>query len=470
MVLTFFNTMTRKKEVFTPIKGNKVNLYVCGLTVYDYPHVGHSRVYIMWDILRRYLDYSGYDLKHVQNITDIHDSIIKRAKEENVSLEDLTKKFTDIAFEDMDRLRIKRAHVYPKVTDHIKEIIDMITTLIDKGYAYTTDDGSVYYDISKFADYGKLSRIDLTQTKAGARVEVDDYKENPQDFALWKSADDAPTWDSPWGKGRPGWHIECSVMARKHLGDTLDIHTGGMDHYFPHHENEIAQSEAATGKKFVNYWMHTAFINIGGEKMSKSLKNFIRIRDILETYRPEVLRLFMVSSHYRTPVDYNPKNIDNAKAALDRLETFLDNLDFYKKEAKDKGQEDKTVKELIYKSKEDFITAMDDDLNTPEAFESLFRFVKDINRLMEQPSAIGKIKIDNIKAHLYDIDQIFDILPEKDKKEDAISDEVNALIEKREQARTEKNWTEADMIRDKLDKLGIVLEDTGKGIRWKKKR
>ncbi|MCK5593692.1 MAG: cysteine--tRNA ligase [Candidatus Aenigmarchaeota archaeon] len=470
MALTFFNTMTRKKEIFTPINGKKVNLYVCGLTVYDYPHVGHSRVYIMWDILRRYLDYSGYDLKHVQNITDIHDSIIKRAKEENVSLEDLTQKFTDIAFEDMDRLRIKRAHVYPKVTDHIKEIIDMIATLIDKGYAYVTDDGSVYYDISKFADYGKLSRIDLTQTKAGVRVDVDDYKENPQDFALWKSADDEPTWDSPWGKGRPGWHIECSVMARKHLGDTLDLHTGGMDHYFPHHENEIAQSEAATGKKFVNYWMHTAFINIGGEKMSKSLKNFIRIRDILETYRPEVLRLFMISSHYRTPVDYNPKNIDNAKAALDRLETFLDNLDFYKKDAQDKGQEDRKVKELINDSKEGFITAMDDDLNTPEAFESLFRFVKDINRLMKKPDAIGKKEIDNIKAHLYDMDQVFDVLPTKEKGEDTLSKEVNALIEKREQARKEKDWAEADKIRDKLDKLGIVIEDTGKGIRWKKKR
>ena len=470
MVLTFYNTMARKKEVFTPIDGKKVNLYVCGLTVYDYPHVGHSRVYIMWDILRRYLDYSGYDLKHVQNITDIHDSIIRRAKEENVSLEELTEKFTKIAFEDMDRLRIKRAHVYPKVTEHIKEIIDMVQTLIDKGYAYVTDDGSVYYDISKFKDYGKLSRIDVSQTKAGARVVVDDYKENPQDFAIWKAADDEPRWDSPWGKGRPGWHIECSVMAVKHLGKTLDIHTGGRDHYFPHHENEIAQSEAATGKKFVNYWMHTAFINIGGEKMSKSLKNFITLRDIMKQYRPEILRLFMISSHYRTPVDYNPKNIEHAKATLERLETFLDNLAFYKKDAPDKGKEDSKVQNIIDLSKKEFINAMDDDLNTPEAIASLFSFVKDINKLMEDKGAIGKAAIDNIKAHLYDLDQIFSILPESDKKEDSLSDEVEDLIKKREQARKDKDWKTADEIRDKLDSMGIIIEDTDSGIKWHRKK
>ncbi len=470
MALTFYNTMTRKKEVFKPIKGNKVNLYVCGLTVYDYPHVGHSRVYIMWDILRRYLDYSGYDLKHVQNITDIHDSIIKRAKEDNVSLKDLTEKFTKIAFDDMDRLRIKRAHVYPKVTEHIKEIIDMVQTLIDKGYAYVADDGSVYYDISKFKDYGKLSRIDVSRTKAGARVVIDDYKENPQDFALWKAADDEPRWDSPWGKGRPGWHIECSVMARKHLGDTLDIHTGGMDHYFPHHENEIAQSEATTGKKYVNYWMHTAFINIGGEKMSKSLKNFITIKDILNQYRPEVLRLFMVSSHYRTPVDYNPKNLEYAKASLERLEIFLDNLAFYKKDAPDKGKYDDKVQKLIDRSKKDFIEAMDDDLNTPKAIESLFSFVKEINKLMEDRDAIGKAEIDNLKSHLYDLDEVFAVLPKNDASDAELSDEVNALIEKRESARKDKDFKTADEIRDKLDKMGIILEDTDSGIKWRKKR
>ncbi len=470
MALTFYNTMTRKKEVFKPIKGNKVNLYVCGLTVYDYPHVGHSRVYIMWDILRRYLDYSGYDLKHVQNITDIHDSIIKRAKEDNVSLKDLTEKFTKIAFDDMDRLRIKRAHVYPKVTEHIKEIIDMVQTLIDKGYAYVADDGSVYYDISKFKDYGKLSKIDVSRTKAGARVAIDDYKENPQDFALWKAADDEPRWDSPWGKGRPGWHIECSVMARKHLGDTLDIHTGGMDHYFPHHENEIAQSEATTGKKYVNYWMHTAFINIGGEKMSKSLKNFITIKDILKQYRPEVLRLFMVSSHYRTPVDYNPKNLEYAKASLERLEIFLDNLAFYKKDAPDKGKYDDKVQKLIDRSKKDFIEAMDDDLNTPKAIESLFSFVKEINKLMEDKGVIGKAEIDNLKSHLYDLDEVFAVLPKNDASDAELSDEVNALIEKRESARKDKDFKTADEIRDKLDKMGIILEDTDSGIKWRKKR
>ncbi|MEA3229288.1 MAG: cysteine--tRNA ligase [archaeon] len=469
MVLKFYNTMSRKKEVFTPIEGKKVNLYVCGLTVYDFPHVGHSRVYIMWDLLRRYLDYSGYDVKHVQNITDIHDSIINRAKKENVSLEELTEKFTDVAFEDMDRLRIKRAHVYPKVTEHIKEIIEMVQTLIDKGFAYVTEDGSVYYKISSFKDYGKLSRIDLTQTKAGARVTVDDYKENPQDFALWKSADDEPRWDSPWGKGRPGWHIECSVMAVKHLGETLDIHTGGRDHYFPHHENEIAQSEGATGKTFSNYWMHTAFINIGGEKMSKSLNNFITIRDILKKYKPEVLRMFMISAHYRTPVDYNPKNIEHAKASLDRLEIFLDNISFYKKSAPETGSEDSEVLGLIKESKRRFINSMDDDLNAPGAIESLFSFVKSINKIIAGKDAIGRNTIDSIKAHLYDMDQIFSILPEEDNEKGEISDKVNDLIEKREVARKEKDFSTADEIRDKLDKMGIILEDTDSGIKWRKK-
>ncbi len=478
MVLRFFNTLTRSKDKFVPVEDGKVSMYTCGPTVYNYVHLGNLRAMMTYDIVKRYLKYKGFDIKHVMNITDVDDKIIKGCKRTGKSLKDFTEHYTDIFLEDIDFLRVQRADVMPKATEEIDEMVRMVKLLLEKGYAYRTDSGDIYYKISKFKDYGRLARLDIKNLKsnAGGRLNrSDEYdKEDAQDFALWKaySDDDGDIyWETDLGKGRPGWHLECSAMSRKYIGGTMDIHMGGVDLIFPHHTNEIAQSEAAYGDRFVNYWLHNAHLFVDGAKMSKSLGNFITTKDIRDKYKPEVVRMFFLSSHYRSKVDFNSESIDLAKASLDRIYTFLDNLVFYKGKAQDKGTEDDGALKLISASESRFEKAMDDDVSTPEALESLFTFIKDINRLMEDRRAIGKNMIDSMIDHLYSLDTVFSILPGKDSiGKSGIDAEIQSLIDKREQARKGKEWAEADRIRDHLDARGIILEDTEDGVRWRRRK
>ncbi len=461
MTLEIYNDLHRKKEAFEPLEPGKVRMYVCGMTVYDYCHLGHARVVVVFDVVQRYLKARGYEVTYVRNITDIDDKIIQRANEQGIPFHELTARFIDAMHEDFDALGVERPTIEPRATEHLGEILAMIERLIERGHAYVAENGDVYYDVRSFPEYGKLSGKSIDDLEAGARVEPGEGKRDPLDFALWKAAKPGePAWDSPWGKGRPGWHIECSAMSTTALGDTFDIHGGGADLTFPHHENEIAQSEGATGHPFVRYWMHNGFVRVNDEKMAKSLGNFFTIREILERYRPEEVRYFILTSHYRSPLNYDEAHLVNARKALDRLYTALRGLPHA-----EPGEADKYV--------EAFFAAMDDDFNTPEALAVLFELVREINRERDR----NPEKAARMGAELKRLGAILGLLqddPEAWLKGGVgggseLSDEqIEALIQQRLEARKARNWAEADRIRDELKAQGIVLEDTPQGTSWRR--
>ena len=464
--MKIYNTMTRQKEEFVPVDKNEVKIYACGPTVYNYIHIGNARPLCVFDVLRRYLEYRGYKVKFVQNFTDIDDKIIKRANEEGVSYEEISEKYIKEFWTDADGLNFKHATVHPKATENIDEIIDIIKTLVDKGYAYEAG-GDVYFRTLKFKEYGKLSHQPIEDLESGARIAIGEVKEDPLDFALWKGAKPGePYWDSPWGKGRPGWHIECSAMNRKYLGNTIDIHCGGKDLVFPHHENEIAQSECANGCTFARYWMHNGYINVDNVKMSKSLGNFKTVREIADVYGYEVIRYFLISAHYRSPINYNIDIIEQCKSALERLYTCRDSLDFALKNASDTaGEDDDKLINLFESRKDEFITAMDDDLNTADGIAALFELTKDINTHI-----LSKKVSKNVCEQAARIfDELCDVLGLLyNRKSNDLSDDIEALIEKRETARKNKDWATADQIRDDLKARGIILKDTPQGVTWTK--
>ncbi|WP_127836823.1 cysteine--tRNA ligase [Clostridium prolinivorans] len=464
--MKIYNTLSKTKEEFVPIVPNEVSMYVCGPTVYNFFHIGNARTFIVFDSFRRYLEYKGYNVKFVQNFTDIDDKMINRANAENITVKELGDKFIKEYYKDADALNIKRATVNPRATEFISEIINFVKDLIDKGYAYEVD-GDVYFSTKKFKDYGKLSGQDLEQLQAGARISIDERKKDPMDFAVWKKQKlGEPAWESPWGMGRPGWHIECSCMAYKLLGETIDIHAGGEDLAFPHHENEIAQSEARNGKPFANYWMHSAFINVDNKKMSKSLNNFFTAREVLEKYDADVIRLFMLSAHYRTPLNFSEELLEASKASLERLYNAIANLESLLEEVKiDKMNEDeKNYLEKLNGYRDKYIEKMDDDFNTADAISVIFDLVRDINTNVTLTSSkeLVKLSLDLIR----ELGKPLGILQKSTKGN--LEKEIEELIAKRQQARKDKNWALADKIRDELKAKGIILEDTPQGVRWKK--
>lgn len=463
-ILKLFNTLSRKKEEFTPIDKNQVKIYACGPTVYNFIHIGNARPLCVFDILRRYLEYRGFNVNFVQNFTDVDDKIIKKANEENCDYKEIAEKYIKEYKTDAEGLNIKPATNHPKATENIDEIINLIQKLIDKNYAYVSKSHDVYFRTKKFKSYGKLSHLPLEDLEAGARIAIGEEKENPMDFALWKAAKQGePFWQTNWGKGRPGWHIECSAMAMKYLSDTIDIHCGGQDLIFPHHENEIAQSEGCTGKPFANYWVHNGYININNKKMSKSTGNFFTVRDVANLYGYEPIRYLMIASHYRSPINYSEDLIKQCKSALDRLYTCKENLKFTLSNSKDLAI-DERLKEKLLSHKLRFIKAMDDDLNTADALACVFDLVKDINTFVINSNckalcefALGLfLELTDVLGLVYN-----------DKTED-LSQIVEELIKQRSTARANKDWAKADEIRDKLKNMGIVLEDTPNGVKWKK--
>lgn len=461
--MKIFNTMSRRKEEFVPVDPNEVKIYACGPTVYNFIHIGNARPLCVFDVLRRYLEYRGYNVKFVQNFTDVDDKIIKRANEENSTFEEISEKYIKEFWTDAHGLNFKDATVHPKATENIDEIIDIIKTLEEKGYAYAVD-GDVYYRTLKFKDYGKLSHQPIDDLQSGARIAVGDKKEDPLDFALWKAAKEGePYWDSPWGKGRPGWHIECSAMNKRYLGNTIDIHCGGQDLIFPHHENEIAQSEAANGCMFSKYWMHNGYINVDNVKMSKSLGNFKTVREIADVYGYEVIRYFLISSHYRSPINYNLEIIEQCKSALERLYNCRESLDFSIKNAKTDIADDNEILALIDSRKEQFINSMDDDLNTADGIAAVFDLVSDINTKI-----INKDVSKNVCQKAADMfDELTGVLGlVYNRKSNDINDDIEKLIEERQQARENKDWATADRIRDELKAQGITLKDTPQGVTW----
>ncbi|MCW9710319.1 cysteine--tRNA ligase [Avibacterium sp. 21-586] len=458
-MLKIFNTLSREKEVFTPIHPNKVGMYVCGVTVYDLCHIGHGRTFVCFDVIARYLRYLGYDLTYVRNITDVDDKIIKRALENKETCDQLVDRMVTEMYRDFDALKILRPNVEPRATHHIPEIIDIVEKLIQRGHAYVAENGDVMFDIESFPQYGKLSRQDLSQLQAGARIEISEIKKNPMDFVLWKmSKPNEPSWNSPWGKGRPGWHIECSAMNSKQLGDHFDIHGGGSDLMFPHHENEIAQSCCAHDGEYVNYWIHSGMIMVDKEKMSKSLGNFFTIRDVLNHYNGEVVRYFLLTAHYRSQLNYSEENLNLAQGALERLYTALRDTDAT---VAPQGGE-----EFVAQFKE----AMDDDFNTPNAISVLFEMAREINKLKGE----DKTKANQLAARLRELGDILGLLqqdPERFLQAGADDDEVakiEALIKQRNEARAAKNWAAADEARNQLNAMGIVLEDGENGTTWRK--
>lgn len=464
--MKIFNTMTAKKEEFVPMDKNEVKIYACGPTVYNYIHIGNARPLCVFDVLRRYLEYRGYNVKFVQNFTDIDDKIIKRANEEGTTYDVISKKYIEEFWTDANGLNFKKATVHPKATENIGEIINLISTLVEKGYAYQAEN-DVYFRTLKFKEYGKLSHQPIEDLESGARIAIGEIKEDPLDFALWKGAKPGePYWDSPWGKGRPGWHIECSAMNRKYLGNTIDIHCGGKDLVFPHHENEIAQSECANGCTFANYWMHNGYINVDNVKMSKSLGNFKTVREIANVYGYEVIRYFLISSHYRSPINYSLDIIEQCKSALERLYTCRDSLDFAIKNAAEETKEnDAELIAELDKRREQFITAMDDDLNTADGLAAIFELTKDINTEILDHD-VSKAVCEHA-AKLYDeLCNVLGIL--YNRKENTLDSDIEALVEKRQEARKNKDWATADKIRDELKAKGIILKDTPQGVTWTK--
>lgn len=459
-----YNTLTRKKEELVPITPGEIKMYACGPTVYNYIHIGNARPLCIFDILRRYLEYRGCNVKFVQNFTDIDDKIIRRANEEHVDFSEISERYIKEFWTDADGLNVRHATINPKATENIDAIIQIISTLIEKGYAYEAQ-GDVYFSTEKFKDYGKLSHQPLEDLEAGARIMVGEVKREPMDFAVWKAAKPGePAWDSPWGKGRPGWHIECSAMNWRYLGDTIDIHCGGQDLIFPHHENEIAQSECFTGKPFAHYWMHNGYINVDNVKMSKSLGNFFTVRDVAEKYGYEPIRYLLISAQYRSPINYSTDIIEQCIAALNRLYTCRDSLEFELKNAADAEHDgDKAIIDGFDKYREQFIAAMDDDLNTADAIASIFELVRDINTNVvgKTPS---KALVEGAIAMFDELTGVLGLV--YNRKAETLDSDVEALIEARTNARKEKNWAEADRIRDQLKEMGIVLEDTAQGVKW----
>lgn len=458
-----YNTMTRKKEELIPLVPGEISMYACGPTVYNFFHIGNARPFIVFDTMRRYLEYRGYRVKFVQNFTDIDDKMIRRAAEENTSVKELGDRFIREYYEDADALGVKRASVNPRATEHISEIIGLVETLIEKGHAYVAPSGDVYFSVRSFPGYGKLSGQNIDDLENGARVDPGDEKRDPLDFALWKAEKPGePSWDSPWGKGRPGWHIECSAMSMSLLGPTFDIHAGGQDLVFPHHENEIAQSEAATGKPFARYWMHNGYINVDNQKMSKSLGNFFTVREIAAEFDLEAVRMFMLGVHYRNPVNFSRELIRQAEAALTRLKTARERLESAAVSSEKTEADDAFIAELeIYKSR--FCDAMDDDLNTADALGVLFELARAINVFVTEPR--GKDALDKAKSLF---DELTGVLGLCVKKTEEFPEDAIALMNERQTARKQKDFARADAIRDELKAMGFTVEDTANGPKLKK--
>ena len=463
--MQLYNTMTNRKEEFVPVHEGKVGMYVCGPTVYNYIHIGNARPMVVFDTVRRYFEYKGYDVNYVSNFTDVDDKIIKRANEEGVSSQEISERYIEECKKDMQGLNVKEATHHPKATEEIDGMINMVQTLIDKGFAYEKD-GTVYFRTRHFKDYGHLSNKNLDDMQAGIRIAVSDEKEDPMDFVLWKPKKEGePSWPSPWGDGRPGWHIECSVMSKKYIGRTIDIHAGGEDLVFPHHENEIAQSEAANGEKFANYWMHNAFLNIDNKKMSKSAGNFFTVREISEKYPLQVIRFFMLSAHYRSPLNFSDTLVEASKNGLDRILTCVDNLKTLEETAPDQPMTEtetanaEEIKKLVAKYEE----AMEDDFNTADAISAIFEMVKLANVTAE---GAGKAYISYVRETIEKLCDVLGIITEKE--EELLDSDIEALIEERQQARKAKNFARADEIRNQLAEQGIILEDTRAGVKWKR--
>lgn len=463
--MKLYNTLTRKKEEFIPISKDEVKVYACGPTVYNFIHIGNARPMCVFDVLRRFLSYIGYNVKFVQNFTDVDDKIIKKAIEEKSDFLTVSEKYIEEYKKDAKGLNVQEATIHPKATENISEMLEIIKTLIDKGFAYALSNGDVYFKTRAFKYYGKLSHQTIDDLQSGARIQVDEAKEDPLDFALWKAAKPGePFWESPWGKGRPGWHIECSAMASKYLGKNIDIHCGGQDLIFPHHENEIAQSECCFGTKFANYWLHNGYINVDSKKMSKSLGNFFTVRDVAEKYGYEPIRYLMISSHYRNPINYSEEIIMQCASSLDRLRNFRENLDFALKNSNDEFNNELDLN--VYKNK--FIDAMNDDLNTADALAAIFEMVKSVNTNVIQKNEFNKTFIENAIELFDELCGVLGILYEKNNlSSNSIStQEIENLIKDREQARKEKNWARADEIRKELSSKNIILEDTASGTKY----
>ena len=466
--MKIYNTMTRQKEEFVPLHPGKVGIYACGPTVYNFFHIGNARPFIVFDVLRRYFRHLGYDVTFVQNFTDIDDKLIRRANEEGTTVPEIAEKYIKEYYTDAEGLGVEKADVHPRATKHIGEIIAMIKKLESKGYAYKTDNGDVYFDTQAFSGYGKLSGQNLEDREAGARIEVDDVKKNPMDFALWKAQKPGePAWNSPWGMGRPGWHIECSAMSTKYLGDTFDIHCGGVDLIFPHHENEIAQSECATGKPFARYWMHNGHINVDNRKMSKSLGNFLLVRDISKEFDLEVVRMFMLSAHYRSPINYSHDLLVQAQSSLERLYTARNNAIFAREHAKEK---ELTPEETAFAARSEqaikaFDAAMDDDLNTADAIGVIFDYIRDMNTVLADANDASRQTFDTALSTLKCMTDVLGLLR---KEADGVPDEIKQLVEQRTAAKKNKDYALADEIRNKVLAMGYVIEDTPKGAKVKK--
>lgn len=462
--MRIYNTLTRKKEELETITPGEVKIYACGPTVYNYIHIGNARPLCVFDTFRRYLEYRGYKVNFVQNFTDIDDKIIKRANEEGTDYKTVSEKYIAEFWTDVKGMNIREATVHPKATENIDEIISIISSLVEKGYAYPVENGDVYFSPKKFNEYGKLSHQPLEDLEAGARINIGELKKEPMDFALWKGAKPGePAWDSPWGKGRPGWHIECSAMVRRYLGNTIDIHCGGQDLIFPHHENEIAQSECCNGVPFANYWMHNGYINVDNVKMSKSLGNFFTVRDVAEKYGYEPIRYLMISSQYRSPINYSVEIIEQCKASLVRLYTCRDSLDFALQNAGDTVPENADeIKKQLDSRREQFCRAMDDDLNTADGIAAVFELVRDINVSVLES---GSKELVEYATKLFDeLTGVLGLV--YNRKAETLDSEIEAQIEARQEARKAKNWAEADRIRDELKAQGIILEDTPQGVKW----
>jgi cysteinyl-tRNA synthetase len=461
----FFNTLTRKKEKFVPLEEGKVRIYTCGPTVYDYAHIGNFRTFVFQDLLRRWLEYRGFKVIQVMNITDVDDKTIRGARKRNIPLKEYTDYYMKAFFEDIEALNLEKAEYYPRATEHIPEMVELIKRLMEKGYAYRGEDGSIYYDISKFKDYGKLSKLKIEELKPGARVKVDEYgKEEARDFALWKAWDEEDGdvfWETEIGKGRPGWHIECSTMAMKYLGETIDIHSGGVDLIFPHHENEIAQSEAATGKPFARYWLHSEHLLVEGRRMAKRYGNFYTLRDLIKMgYDPKAIRYLLMSTHYRQQLNFTFEGLEAAKGAVDRLTTFVRRL--LEADGVGCGEE---IKRLMVEVQKRFESAMDDDLNISVALAALFDFVRDVNKLMDE-NKLSRKEAEEVYGLMMEFDKVLGVIGEV-KAEEKLPPEAEELIRRREEARKAKDWATADRIREQLRAMGIILEDTPQGVKWR---
>lgn len=475
-MIKVYNTLTRSKEEFVPREKGKASIYACGITPYDYAHIGNSRPAVFWDCVRRFLKYRGFQVTYIQNFTDVDDKIINRSKQSGKEPLQLAEEFSRVYLEDLVKLGVLPADEFPKVSGHIPEIIEMIRTLVEKGYAYELN-GDVYFEVDKFKEYGKLSGRDLEEMQAGARVEVNESKKSPMDFALWKAAKpDEIFWESPWGPGRPGWHIECSAMSLKYLGTGFDMHGGGEDLVFPHHENEIAQSEAYSGTNFAKYWLHNAFVTVKGERMGKSIGNFSTIRDVIERYSPKVVRFWLVGTHYRNPIGFGEEEMTAAARGLERLENAKFNWEHLLKQdpvAEDSDQELSEIRNAIANAKDGFIAGMEDDFNTPQALAALYDLVREINRWTQDREFRLTAPAQNLLKDAYECllvlgGEVLGLLGEKENGQPDSVESIEALIASRTQAKKEKNWILADQIRDELKSKGIIIEDTPQGVRWRR--